>query len=237
MKRRSFDWDIAKIPFLKFNDKDITMEILFEDAHIIVCIKPASLSSESTPDQKGFADLLASQNGGYIGVVHRLDLGVGGVMVYAKTKEAAARLSRDVQEHRFEKEYLAVIHGIPDAPSAILRDLLFHDRRLNKSFAVTRERAGVKEAILDYTLLNSAESEFGTLSLVRVKLHTGRTHQIRVQFASRKHPLVGDGKYGARDRAPIALFSTRLAFSHPKTGEHMTFEQVPTGGVWDELFC
>ena len=209
------------------------MDILFEDAHLIVCVKPANLSSESTPDKRGFADLLAERNGGYIGVVHRLDLGVGGVMVYAKTKEAASRLSNDVREHRMEKEYLAVIHGTPEEPFGRLRDLLFHDRRLNKSFAVTRERAGVKEAILDYTALASAESDFGDVTLVRVKLHTGRTHQIRVQFSSRRHPLVGDGKYGARDRSPIALFSTRIAFSHPKTGVRMEFEQVPREGVWD----
>ncbi len=211
------------------------MEVLFEDHHIIVCIKPPHLSSEQTASQNGFADLLAAQNGGYIGVVHRLDLGVGGVMVYAKTRDAAARLSRDVQEHRLEKEYLAAVHGVPQEPVGTLRDLLFHDRRLNKTFAVTRERAGVKEAILDYTVQKTAESEYGALTLVRVKLHTGRTHQIRVQFASRKHPLVGDGKYGARDRSPIALFSTRLAFSHPKTGERMEFSALPSGGVWDTL--
>ena len=211
------------------------MNVLFEDTHIIVCIKPPHLSSEQTAAQNGFADLLAAQNGGYLGVVHRLDLGVGGVMVYAKTREAAARLSRDVQEHRLEKEYLAAVHGVLEEPVGTLRDLLFHDRRLNKSFAVSRERAEVKEAILDYTAEKKAESEFGIVSLVRVKLHTGRTHQIRVQFSSRRHPLVGDGKYGARDRSPIALFSTRLAFSHPKTGERMEFSALPSGGVWDIL--
>ncbi len=209
------------------------MEILYEDASVIVCIKPAALVSEQTPDQTGFADLLAAHNGGYIGIVHRLDRGVGGVMVYAKTPTAAASLSRAVQEHRLEKEYLALVHGTPIEPSGEMRDLLFHDRRLNKSFVVTRTRAGVKEAILDYVAQKSLDSdEYGTLTLVRIKLHTGRTHQIRVQFSSRRLPLLGDGKYGASDRCPIALFSTRIAFTHPKTGKSLCFDAIPTDAVW-----
>ncbi|MBQ9784974.1 MAG: RluA family pseudouridine synthase [Clostridia bacterium] len=209
------------------------MEILYEDASVIVCIKPATLVSEQTPDGSGFADLLAARNGGYIGTVHRLDRGVGGVMVYAKTQDAAAKLSRQVQERTLEKEYLAIVHGTPEEHSAELRDLLFHDRRLNKSFVVDRVRNGVKEAILDYVVQKTLETDaHGTLSLVRVRLHTGRTHQIRVQFSSRRHPLLGDGKYGASDRCPIALFGARIAFLHPKTGKKCSFEVSPTDAVW-----
>ena len=205
------------------------MEILYRDESVTVCIKPPSLVSEQTPKKDGFADLIAAENGGYVGVVHRLDRGVGGVMVYANTPAAAASLSRAVQERRLQKEYLAIAHGIPDAPSGTLRDLLFHDRVKNKTFVVTRERGGVKEAILDYEVLKTFESvEHGVLSLLRVKLHTGRTHQIRVQFASRGLALLGDGKYGASgDRCPIALFSARLAFPHPVSGREMVFEAQP----------
>ena len=209
------------------------MEILYQDESIIVCIKPPTLVSEQTAEKNGFADLLAAQFGGYIGVVHRLDRGVGGVMVYAKAPQAAASLSRQVQERVLEKEYLAIVHGIPESEAGELRDLLFHDKRLNKSFAVNRTRAGVKEAILHYVVQKSIETDaYGTLSLLRVKLETGRTHQIRVQFASRRHPLLGDGKYGASDHCPIALFSTRIAFLHPKSGKPLAFEHTPSGEAW-----
>ncbi len=204
------------------------MEILWEDDAIIVAVKPADIVSESTAEHSGFADLLAAHTGGYIGTVHRLDRGVGGVMVYAKTPAAAAKLSRAVQEHALGKEYRAVVHGTLAEPQAELRDLLYHDKRQNKSFAVTRARAGVKEALLSYEVLAQYDhARYGPLSLLRVRLHTGRTHQIRVQFSSRGHALLGDGKYGARDNCPIALFSARLAFPHPTSGRRMEFEQTP----------
>ena len=203
------------------------MEILYEDRDLIVAVKPPELVSEQTEHHDGFADLIADRTpNGYVGVVHRLDRGVGGVMVYAKTKKAAAKLSAAVQEHRFGKEYLAWVHGEPTPPSASLRDLLFHDRTRNKTFVVERERHGVKEALLDYETLERRENQaFGVHTLIRVRLHTGRTHQIRVQLAHRGHPLLGDGKYGAHDRCPIALFCHRLTFSHPVTGKMMTFEK------------
>ncbi len=213
------------------------MEILYRDQDLTVCIKPPQLLSEQTPEKNGLADLIAEENGGYVGVIHRLDRGVGGVMVYANTPRAAAKLSASVQQHALQKEYLAVVHGKPAAPCGTLRDLLFHDRKLNKSFVVSRERTGVKEAILDYTVQKSTEIEpYGTLSLIRVRLHTGRTHQIRVQFSSRALPLLGDGKYGASgDRCPIALFSAHLAFPHPRDGRKMTFDALPAGDVWERL--
>ena len=214
------------------------MNILFEDESIIVCIKPPSLVSEQTTGGDSLADLLAARNGGYIGVVHRLDRGVGGVMVYTKTAEAAGALSRQVQERVFQKEYLAIVHGIPTEEMGTWTDLLFHDRRINKSYVVSRKRAGVKEAILDYVVQKSGTDErYGTLSLVRVKLHTGRTHQIRVQFSSRRHPLLGDGKYGASDGCSIALFSTRIAFTHPKSGKALCFEALPSGDAWQDFLA
>lgn len=203
------------------------MEILYEDQAIIVAVKPPNLLSESTERQDGFADLIAARSPNrYIGVVHRLDRGVGGVMVYAKTPLAAARLSAALQARTLKKEYLALVHGKFSEESGTMRDLLFHDRLKNKTFVVDRERKGVKEAILDYWVLETRQSEeWGEHSLVKVLLHTGRTHQIRVQFSHRGHALLGDGKYGARDRCPIALFCHRLTFSHPITEKEMSFSK------------
>ena len=203
------------------------MEILFEDSAITVAVKPPNLVSERTDLHDGFADLLAARNpNGYVGVVHRLDRGVGGVMVYARTPLAAARLSAAVQEKSFQKEYLAWVHGELTEADGSMCDLLFHDRTKNKTFVVERERRGVKKALLDYETLEKRENdEFGIHSLVKIRLHTGRTHQIRVQFSHRKHPLLGDGKYGAHDRCPIALFCCRLTFPHPISGKMLTFEK------------
>ncbi len=209
------------------------MNILYQDAALMVVIKPPALSSECTPNHDGLADLLAAQNGGYIGVVHRLDRGVGGVMLYAKTQTAAAALSRQVQERTMKKEYLAILHGTPIDRSGTLCDLLFHDRFKNKTFVVERARQGVKEAILSYTVEQElAESPYGALSLVSVSLLTGRTHQIRVQFSSRGHSLLGDGKYGAHDRCDIGLFCRSLTFVHPVTKQTMQFSHAPSGEAW-----
>ena len=204
----------------------MNLSVLFEDEHIIVVEKPPFLVCESTASKEGLADLLAAHTGGYIGTVHRLDRGVGGVMVYAKTPFAAAKLSSAVQARELKKEYLAVVRGTPTPSCGEMRDLLFHDRRQNKAFVVERQRAGVKEALLEYdTIEHLQTSRNEECTLVHILLHTGRTHQIRVQFASRGHPLLGDGKYGARgDNRQIALFATRLAFLHPVTRKKMEFE-------------
>ena len=200
--------------------------ILYADDSIFVVKKPVGIVSEETTDGTGLADALRAQNGGYIGVVHRLDRGVGGVMVYARTKTAAAKLSAAVQSHALQKIYLAVVHGKPEADRATLTDLLFHDRSKNKTFVVDRPRKGVKEAILDYEVLETLDhKELGTVSRLKIRLHTGRTHQIRVQFASRGLPLIGDNKYGAKDRTDIALFCHQLSFPHPKTGKIVSFEE------------
>ena len=160
--------------------------ILYEDRHLVVCVKPAGVLSQDA-GENSLPGLLRAQLGtDYVGVVHRLDREVGGVMVYAKTPGAAAALSRSVQERTLEKTYLAVLRGIPEASTGTLEDLLFHDQNRNKTYVVDRVRKGVRDARLDYKVLETA----GERTLVRIRLHSGRTHQIRVQFASRRLPLV-----------------------------------------------
>ena len=191
------------------------MEILYHDADLAVVIKPVGLDSESAVPAA-----IIEQLGGECYTVHRLDLNVGGVMVYARTKSAAAALSRAIQEGTVVKEYVALVHGTVDAEGD-WTDLLLKDARKNKVFVVDRMRKGVKDARLTFTRL-----EEGDTSLVRIRLYTGRSHQIRVQFASRKHPLVGDHKYGARDehKEPM-LYSCCLTF--PWKGRELRFEHLP----------
>lgn len=170
--------------------------ILYEDGDLWICRKPAGMLTEAA-DGNGLADLLAARNGGYAGVIHRLDREVSGVTVWAKTPESAARLSALVAGHRLGKEYLAAVAGIPDGPEGELRDLLYYDRAKNKVFPVRRMRGGVREAILRYRVAKTLTLPgIGTVSLVRVEPLTGRTHQIRVQFASRGHAVIGDRRYG-----------------------------------------
>lgn len=205
--------------------------ILYQDRHIAVCIKPAGVLSQDG-GENSMPRLLKAQLGvEYAAPVHRLDRDVGGVMVYALSPEGAAGLSRAVQARTLEKTYLAVLRGVPEAPSGVLEDLLFHDQRRNKTYVVDRPRKGVKDASLSYTVLETA----GARTLVQVRLHTGRTHQIRVQFASRRLPLVGDGKYGGREPGtPLGLWSYRLAFPHPATGKPLAFTQrPPDNALWD----
>ena len=195
------------------------MEILFSDRDLAVCIKPVGLDSEQEVPMA-----LKEQLGGEIFPLHRLDKNVGGVMVYARTKAAAANLSKVIQQGDMIKEYVAKVHGSPkDADT--LTDLLFKDSRKNKVFVVKKPRAGVKEAKLCYRVL-----EQGNESLVHVCLFTGRSHQIRVQFSSRGFPLVGDHKYGSRaeETAPM-LFSCRITF--PYKGKTCRFQALP---VWAE---
>lgn len=196
------------------------MKILYNDNYIVVCIKPIGvLSQADASGGESMVSMLADMYGCEIYPLHRLDKGVFGVMVYAKTKFAASELSRDIADHRFKKEYLAVVSGTPDKSGEMV-DLLFKDSKKNKSFVVQRPRKGVKEAKLSYNLIKTDNEK----SLVRVLLHTGRTHQIRVQFSSRKMPLLGDKKYGGNsDYNDIALMSYQLTFTHPKTKETLVF--------------
>lgn len=195
--------------------------VLWEDGEMLFALKPAGVASQSP----GMPERLAEQLGiDTVYPVHRLDREASGVMVFAKTKRAAAALSAEIAEGRMEKEYLAVVTGAP-APSGEMRDLLYHDPRKNKSFVVTRARRGVREAVLTYEVIRTAEER----SLVRVRLETGRTHQIRVQFASRGFPLIGDARYGG-GKGEMHLFSHRIAVRHPVTGETVTAEVNPEWG-------
>lgn len=203
------------------------IEILYEDKSVVVCIKPVGVLSQSE-GQTDMVMLLSEQLGGNIYPVHRLDRNVGGVMVFARNSKAAARLSGDIQSGKFVKQYLAAVHGVPQKMCGVMRDILFKDSRRNKSFVVSRQRKGTKEASLEYIVLDTAVNVAQECSLVRIKLHTGRTHQIRVQFASRKTPLLGDGKYGSRDnRCDTALWSHRITFINPLSGEEVCFESYP----------
>ena len=205
--------------------------ILYEERGFLVCLKPPGLLSQSGPGDD-LLQALSRQAGGSFLPVHRLDRGVGGVMAVARSKSAAAALSAAVAQRKFEKEYLCLVRGRPLEEAGTYRDLLLHDRQRNKSFVVDRMRGGVKEAELDYRCLASS----GGLSLVHVRLRTGRTHQIRVQFSSRKHPLWGDGKYGSHQKGSLALQSAGLAFRHPVSGKEMSFTlPAPAGLPW-ELF-
>ena len=194
------------------------MNILYQDKEIVVCVKPVGVSSED--GEGSLPALLRSELGGEIFTLHRLDLNVGGVMVYARTKNAAARLSKAIQDGSMIKEYRCLVHGTPPE-SGDWQDLLWKDSSKNKVFVVKRMRKGVKNARLEFTRLTAGET-----SLVHVRLHTGRSHQIRVQFSSRGFPLVGDHKYGARDSSPAPmLFSCKITF--PYQGEIRAFEQLP----------
>ena len=215
------------------------MDILFEDKDIIVLIKPAGVLSQ--PDEKGGESLVSLLNAylegkgeeGAVHVIHRLDKNFGGVMVYAKNSFAASKLSQGVQSGEMIKEYLAAVHSEPTEKSGYMEDLLFFDLRKNKSFVVKRERKGVKKAKLYYETVKTQNTSFGEASLMKIRLYTGRTHQIRVQFSSRKMPLIGDRRYGGNDKREIALWSYRLTLCHPRTDEAMVFERQ---NCFDDIF-
>ncbi|MGM9669267.1 MAG: RluA family pseudouridine synthase [Faecousia sp.] len=194
------------------------MEILYQDSGILVCVKQPGVDSEHALPRQ-----LAALLGGEIFPVHRLDKNVGGVMVFARTKQAAAALSTAVQNGSMVKEYRAMVHGTPPE-TGFWEDLLWKDSAKNKVYVVSRERKGVKKAKLEYTRLTDSDP-----ALVHIRLYTGRSHQIRVQFASRGFPLVGDHKYGSRDdtAAPM-LFSCCLRF--PWNGREMVFRRFPEWG-------
>ena len=197
------------------------MEILYQDKEIVVCVKPVGVSSEDGDNT--LPALLRKELGGEIFPLHRLDLNVGGVMVYARTKTAAARLSKAIQDGAMVKEYRCLVHGAPPQ-SGDWQDLLWKDSSKNKVFVVKRMRKGVKNARLEFQRLTEGET-----SLVHVRLHTGRSHQIRAQFASRGFPLVGDHKYGSRDEATAPmLYSCRITFPHQ--GKIQVFEHYPDWG-------
>ena len=201
------------------------MELIHVDRDIVVCIKPPR--GLSTDEPGGLPDLVREALGdpnANIRTVHRLDRVVSGLMVLARTNKSASELSRQIREGEFEKEYLAVLHGIPDQQRATLQDLLLRNKAEKKTYVVTQPGKDVQEAILNYEVLTKK----GELSKVRIELVTGRTHQIRAQFSGRGLPLVGDRKYSLfEDDCEIALWSHRIAFNHPYTGKRMEFVQEP----------
>lgn len=210
------------------------MEVLYLDEDILVCIKPPRVLST---DEPGGVPELARQELGQpqadVRTVHRLDRVVSGVMVLARSAQAASELSRQIREGSFQKEYLAVIHGSPAQDQGQLRDLLYRDKARRMTMVAQEPGKGIQEALLDYQVLGRREG----LSLVKIRLHTGRTHQIRVQFASRGMPLVGERKYSTlEDDCQIALWSHALGFVHPTTGKPMSIRKQPPREYPWELF-
>lgn len=206
------------------------MTIVYQDERIVVAVKPNGVLSTDEPG--GMPSLLRQTLGtDCIRTVHRLDAQTGGLMVFARSRKAAALLSEQVRERQFSKGYLAVVHGVPQPPAGQLRDLLGRDSVRRVTFVADTPSAETREALLDYETLDSS----GSLSLVQVHLHTGRTHQIRVQFSSRGLPLLGDIRYGSKDpNCTAALWSCRLAFRHPVTGRAVdVFCPPPRTYPWD----
>ena len=208
------------------------MDFVYMDDDILVAIKPARVLSTDEPG--GMPQLVREALGdgeADVRTVHRLDRVVSGLMVLARNAEAASELSRQVRQGKFEKEYMAVVHGKPEQTEGTLRDLLYRDKARRMTMVAAEPAKGVQEAILHYRVMDARED----LSKVRIQLETGRTHQIRVQFASRGMPLVGERKYSTlEDPCEIALWSCRLCFRHPKTGKTMTFfREPPAVYPWD----
>jgi len=207
--------------------------ILFEDNHLLIVVKPPNLLTQG--DITGDPDLLSilkkdmkerynKPGNVYLGLVHRLDRPVGGVMVFAKSSKAAARLSEQIRKRKFEKTYIAVIHGLPTKEKDTLIHYLLKNERSNKVIAVKEGVQGAKKAVLDYEVVSYSQP----YSLVKINLHSGRPHQIRVQFSKIGHPLLGDQRYGIKDNFnQIALWAYRLSFEHPTLKERMEFHALP----------
>ena len=210
------------------------MELIHIDRDIVVCIKPPRVLSTDEPG--GLPDLVREALGdpkANVRTVHRLDRVVSGLMVLARTRKSASELSRQIRDGEFEKEYLAVLHGVPEEKQATLRDLLLRNKEEKKTYVVKEHDKDVQEAVLNYELLSKTED----LSKVRIELVTGRTHQIRAQISGRNLPLVGDKKYSLyEDDCEIALWSHKIVFNHPYTGKRMEFIQEPPAVYpWTEV--
>lgn len=201
------------------------MDIIYQDKDILVCVKPAGVLSTDEPG--GLPELVREalgDPGANVRTVHRLDRTVSGLMVLARRSKAASELSRQIRDGEFGKEYMAVCHGTLQDDHGEFRDLLLRNKQERKTYIVTEPGKDVQEAILEYWVLNRAED----MTRVRIRLHTGRTHQIRAQFSGRGLPLVGDKKYGIpEDDCRIALWSCRLTFQHPYSGKPMEFQLDP----------
>lgn len=213
------------------------LSILYEDEYLIGCVKPPGVLSELAECDNMVSRLkkylCKKGENDYVALLHRLDKNVGGVMVFSKNKSATSKMAKLINERKLVKRYYAVVNGKPKESFGTYTDLLFKDSRKNKSYVVKRERKGVKKAVLDYEVKGFIDGK----SLVLVTLQTGRTHQIRVQFASRKTPLTGDGKYGGSDnKCNIALFSTYIEFCHPITGKSIVISQNPPKAYPFDMF-
>lgn len=217
------------------------MKVLFEDNQIIVVEKPFNIPSQG--DKTGDVDMLSmvkdyvkekynKPGNVYIGLVHRLDRPTGGVMVFARTSKAAGRLSDEIRERKIQKTYLAICNGKFDEKKGTMKDYLWKDENKNTSYVVKASKKNAKEAILDYEVLKYDEKE--DVSLVKIELHTGRHHQIRVQFSSRMHALYGDTKYhGKGGNAQLSLWAYKLSLIHPTTKEELTYIDLPESkGIW-----
>lgn len=214
------------------------VNILYEDNHLIVAIKPSGVLSQSdyTKDEdmltilkKYLKDKYHKPGNVYLGLVHRLDRPVSGIMVFARTSKAASRLSMQIQKSEFEKKYYAIVHGHLEKAKGRFVDKIEKDEKKN----VILNSPNGKEAILDYEVLEEKDN----LSLVDITLKTGRYHQIRVQFASRKHPIYGDNLYGKKEKVPISLCAYSLSFNHPITKEKMIFKMKPESTLWQKFDC
>lgn len=210
------------------------IEICYLDEDLLVCLKPPRVLSTDEPG--GLPELLRQTLGNPkadVRTVHRLDRVVSGLMVLARNPRAASELSRQIREGSFQKSYLAVVHGVPEKERDTLVDLLGRDKARKMTYVAAEPARGIQEASLSYQLLNHTAD----MSLVQIRLHTGRTHQIRVQFSSRGMPLVGERKYSTlEDPCEIALFSSELGFAHPTTGQWMEFtSQPPRIFPWKEV--
>ncbi len=220
------------------------MKILYEDKYLLLCEKAVGENSQFATDEgsknlpEKLMDYRASKGeDSYIGLVHRLDVVTGGVMLYSKNRNLTGKLSDLVSTKEYKKTYLAVVTSRPEADSGEMTDLLFHDKQKNKTYVVNKERRGVKPAALKYRTLESVILPSGEqISLVEIELLTGRTHQIRVQFASRKMPLLGDGKYGSKHNCNCALWSHKAEFMHPQTQKYVCVSSnTPAVYPWTEF--
>lgn len=230
------------------------LKILYEDNHIIVVVKPAGIPVQQ--DKTSDLDMLTiikaylkekynKPGNVYLGLVHRLDRMVGGVMVFAKTSKAASRISEYIRQKNVKKRYLAIVNGKMDVTGDVveLKDYLVKNERLNMSRVVDKSVKGSKESILEYKVIKNFKYNNKEYSLVDIDLHTGRHHQIRVQFSNISHPLYGDIKYGNKINKVgqnLALFSYYLSFFHPTKDEYLEFKFLPSqlekkDKIWDVI--
>lgn len=212
------------------------MKVLYEDSEIIICEKPVGVVSQHAPNEKGIEDEVRKEYG-YGAVINRLDTAVGGAILLAKTPAMASGLNTLSANRQIDKTYMAVVEGVPGKSNGVFEDLLFKDSSKNKSFVVKRERKGVKRASLEYETVATVFEASKPITLVKIKLHTGRTHQIRVQFSSRRMPLCGDGKYGSKNnKCSVALWCMSLSFVSPETGNIISVvSEPPDTYPWSEF--